>query len=48
MKYGGRHMLPDTIKIGAIKAYQLQEARRRMIKQNILVGAKPKSMFKKS
>lgn len=41
-------MLPDTIKIGAIKAYQLQEARRRMIKQNILVGAKPKNMFKKS
>jgi len=37
--------LPETLKLPSIKPHHLQEARRRLIKQNIHVPESPKTMF---
>mmetsp|Transcript_16068 Transcript_16068/g.27119 ORF Transcript_16068/g.27119 Transcript_16068/m.27119 type:complete len:140 (-) Transcript_16068:39-458(-) len=44
-KHGGKEMLPETLPLAPLKPSHLQEARRRMIKQKILVPPAPKSMF---
>lgn len=45
LKKGGRHMLDPVLQLEAIKPHHLQEARRRLLKLNILLPPKPKGLF---
>lgn len=45
-KYGGRHNVPESVRLGPIEPHHLQEARRRIMKhEGVFIEDKPKCMF---